>query len=89
MMIESEARRFIVEAILEDKALMTHERKEKAKGKIRMENKEIERSRKNLVKILGVINSVANTEGTGRDDLTYEILVQAERVIRRVSVSKS
>jgi hypothetical protein len=31
------------------------------------------------------INSVANMEGKGRDDLTHEILFEAEGLIRRIS----
>lgn len=42
-----------------------------------------------LVKIIGQINSVANPEGTGRDDLGVEILIQAEALIRRVSSTQS
>jgi len=34
-----------------------------------------------LLKILGKINSVANPEGMGRDDLTNDILLAAERHI--------
>jgi hypothetical protein len=35
------------------------------------------------------VNSVANPEGTGRDDLSAEILMAAEGIIRRVSPTQS
>lgn len=31
------------------------------------------------------INGVANQEGKGRDDLGYEILVECESVLRRIT----
>lgn len=40
-----------------------------------------------LVKIVGQINSVANPEGTGRDDLGIDILVASENVTRKVSAT--
>ena len=38
-----------------------------------------------VIEILGKINSVANPEGMGRDDLTNDILLAAEGIFRRVS----
>ena len=38
-----------------------------------------------MVQVLGKINSVANPDGMGRDDLGNEILLAAEGVIRRIS----
>lgn len=35
--------------------------------------------------VVGKLNSVANTEGKGRDDLTLDILVTAEGLHRRLS----
>lgn len=32
-----------------------------------------------------MINSVANLEGKGRDDLQFEILLEAEGILRRVT----
>jgi len=37
------------------------------------------------VSICGKINSVANSEGKGRDDLSIDILVSAESAIRKVT----
>lgn len=42
-----------------------------------------------LVKVIGQINSVANPEGTGRDDLGVEILIKSEHLIRTVSSTQS
>lgn len=38
---------------------------------------------------LGKINSVANPEGMGRDDLTNDILLAAEGIYRRISPTQS
>jgi hypothetical protein len=42
-----------------------------------------------IVNLVCQINKVANSEGKGRDDLTLEILIAAEGVMRKVSDSKS
>lgn len=78
MAIESDARRFIEEAIqLEEKITKLEE----GKGKV----EEIFELKAKLVVIVGKINSVANIEGKGRDDLTIDILKAAEGLLRRVS----
>ena len=38
---------------------------------------------------IGKINSVANIEGKGRDDLKADILIAAEGITRRISSCKS
>lgn len=40
-----------------------------------------------LISKINKINSVANPEGKGRDDLEAEILFQAEGICRRISSS--
>lgn len=45
--------------------------------------------RAKLVKSLGKINSVANPEGMGRDDLSHAILLAAEGIYRRISPAQS
>lgn len=42
-----------------------------------------------LISTLGKINSVANPEGMGRDDLGNEILLAAEGIYRRISPTQS
>lgn len=74
MLIEADARRFITEAIETEKDLATIEQKEKARGRIMVQTAEYIEKRTKLIQILGKINSVANPEGMGRDDLGNEIL---------------
>ena len=69
MLIESDARRFITEAIEIEKEITSSEVREKAKGKIILDSKEYNNTRKKLVEIINQINAVANSEGKGRDDL--------------------
>lgn len=89
MLIEADARRYITNAVEIEKELMTMEMKEKSKGKIFLDSEEYNNARKKIVKVIGQINSVANPEGTGRDDLGVEILIKAEYLIRRVSATQS
>lgn len=42
-----------------------------------------------MIATLGKINSVANPEGMGRDDLGNEILLAADKIFRRVSPTQS
>lgn len=90
MLIEADARRFITSAVEIEKELRVMESKEKSKGRIYpLDSEEYNSMRKKLVKEIGQINSVANPEGTGRDDLSIDILVKAERLIRKVSMAES
>lgn len=52
-----------------------------------MESEKYNNVRKKLVKIIGQINSVANPEGHGRDDFSVDILIMAEKLIRRISAT--
>ena len=85
MLIEADARRFITEAIETDKELAAIEHKEKARGRIVVGTPEYSEKRAKLVTILGKINSVANPEGMGRDDLGSDVLIAAEGIFRRIS----
>ena len=84
MLIEADARRFITNAVEIEKELISMEMKEKSKGKFFLDSEEYNTSRKKLIKVIGQINSVANSEGNGRDDLDIDILVASERLIRNV-----
>ena len=42
-----------------------------------------------MVQQIGKINSVANIEGNGRDDLKVDILIAAEGLTRRISSVRS
>ena len=69
MLIESDARRFITEAIETEKEITSAEIRERAKGKIMVESPEYNKNRSKLIANINKINAVANTEGKGRDDL--------------------
>lgn len=85
MLIEADARLFITEAIEADKELTSIEQREKARGRIVVDTVEYTEKRSKLIQILGKINSVANPEGMGRDDLSNDILLAAEGIYRRIS----
>lgn len=85
MLIEADARRFITEAIETEKELGMLEVREKSRGRMVMETPEYNQKRSKLIQVLGKINSVANQEGMGRDDLSNDILLAAEGIFRRVS----
>lgn len=89
MLIEQDARRYITEAIELEKEIASAEVRERAKGKIMVECPEYKKNRSKLVSIVNKINSVANSEGKGRDDLQPEILFTAEQICRKVSSSQS
>ena len=75
MLIEQDARRFIQQAIDFEREISSAEVRERAKGKIMVECTEHNKNRKKFIEILNKINSVANSDGKGRDDLESEILL--------------
>lgn len=85
MLIENDARRYVMKAIVIEKELESIEIRERAKGKIILISEDYINLKKKLCKIISSINSVANMEGKGRDDLSYDILSEAEGVLRRVT----
>ncbi len=89
MLIEADARRFITEAIETEKDLALIEMKEKSRGRIVVDSQEYTQKRSKLIQNLGKINSVANPEGMGRDDLGNDILMAAEGIYRRISPTQS
>jgi hypothetical protein len=89
MLIEADARRFITEAIETEKELAVIEMKEKSRGRIVVDSGEYTQKRTKLITNLGKINSVANPEGMGRDDLDNSILMAAEGIYRRISPTQS
>lgn len=89
MLIEADARLFITEAIESDKELTAIENREKARGRIVVDTVEYAEKRTKLIQVLGKINSVANPEGMGRDDLSNDILLAAEGIYRRISPAQS
>lgn len=89
MLIEADARRFITEAIETEKELTQIETREKSRGRIVVDTQEYIQKRSKLITNLGKINSVANPEGMGRDDLGNDILLAAEGIYRRISPIQS
>jgi len=89
MIIESDARKRIIDAIELEKEVQTFEQREKLKGKVVLNSETYNELRRKFVESCGRINAVANPEGKGRDDLTVDILVAAENITRRVSESQS
>lgn len=85
MLIEQDARRFIKEAIDVEREILSVEQRERIKGKTIFESSDHNKNRKKLIEILNKINSVANPDGNGRDDLEVEILLAAEGISRRIS----
>ncbi|EGR34760.1 hypothetical protein IMG5_002330 [Ichthyophthirius multifiliis] len=89
MVIETEARRYVQNAINIQKELESLEIREKIKGKFFIYNPEYIKLQQNLCKQICLMNSVANLEGKGRDDLDFEILQQAEGILRKVTNEQS
>jgi hypothetical protein len=89
MLIEGDARRYITEAIEIERELVLMEVKEKAKGRAVLDSEVYHSLRSRLVNVIGRINSVANIEGKGRDDLASDILIAAEGLTRRMAAGQS
>jgi hypothetical protein len=96
MQIEAEARKYVTDAIQIDKEVQELENQEKAKGTIMFESEEWARiniryseMRCHLADQISLINSVANYDGKGRDDLSDKILVSAESMLRTISPNQS
>jgi len=85
MLIENDARRYVTEAIKIEKEMVLQEIREKAKGRVVLDCEDYNDLRTNIVDVIGKINSVANVDGKGRDDLTVDILIAAEGLSRRMS----
>jgi hypothetical protein len=89
MSIEAEARKYITDAIDIEKQMQVLEIREKARGRILLDSDEYDKLRTLLANQIATINSVANADGKGRDDLGVEILIAAEGMLRRISPSQS
>jgi len=88
-LIETDARRHVIKAIELEKEIMSFEAREKLKGKVVLNCPEYNDLRKKLIEKCCHINAVANEIGKGRDDLTVNILLDAESVSRKVSETQS
>ena len=75
MVIETDARRFVIEAIQIEKDMQDLEIRLSSKGKAVLSNKAYNEKRQELIVQMAQINTVCNMNGKGRDDLTdIEIL---------------
>lgn len=82
MLIETDARRYISEITYLERELLITEIKESARDKnYILESSLYKNIRERYVQVLNVINSIANVEGRGREDLDISILLDAERVM--------
>lgn len=78
MLIEMDAKRFIVKAIELERQIRSYDDLEQLSSGVAVRCPFYYRTRKQLVEIFSQINSVANSEGIGRDDLGADILAAAE-----------
>ena len=75
MVIENDARRFIIDSInIESVLCQPHMQQVLMK-------KEFNENRSNLLQKICSVNSVANEDGKGRDDFKFEILMSAEELV--------
>jgi len=90
MTIEGQARRFISEAIELECQFSDFEKTCKSEiSFLQATNSRIKEAGEKLSNVISKINSIANYDGHGRDDLTYDILEAAEEVLLKVSVCES
>jgi hypothetical protein len=72
MVIESDARRFIIESINIEAVLQQDHMQLPAM------REQLNEKRSMLIENICSVNAVANQEGKGRDDFTFSLLLQAE-----------
>lgn len=77
MMIEQAARCIIEDAIESERLLAEYEKEERLKGKIFITGAEYYSLRNNLCTHISLLNSIANIDGKGRDDLQHSILIES------------
>lgn len=87
MVIEADSRRYVKDAIDAEKDLTLLEscNYDRHKSPVKDRQTKLKQARCKLIQCISKINSVANTNGKGRDDLTYEILEIADK--RRLELS--
>jgi hypothetical protein len=86
MVIENDARRFIVEALQTEAGLQKLETEYKSKPlKTLLANTQYLELRKASVEHISALNAVANTSGKGRDDFSVDILTKAEKIVMKAS----
>mmetsp|Transcript_17617 Transcript_17617/g.40764 ORF Transcript_17617/g.40764 Transcript_17617/m.40764 type:complete len:503 (-) Transcript_17617:79-1587(-) len=73
MDIEGEAKRYIADAIRCEKLLQVKEKEDKLNG-----SETAQEAKRSLVRAMSTLNSVANSQRKGRDDLDADVLLVAE-----------
>ena len=82
MVIEGDARRYIIESINLE-TVISQEYMQTAPMR-----QKLNQSRKSLLQNIGLVNTVANVEGKGRDDFEFELLEKSESLMEPVQVAK-
>lgn len=88
MVIEADSRRYVKDAIDAERDLTLLEGcnyDKHHRSPVKDRQAKLKQARYKLVECISKINAVANTNGKGRDDLTYDILETADR--RRLELS--
>eukprot|EP00826_Nyctotherus_ovalis_P016417 TRINITY_DN1474_c0_g2_i4.p1 TRINITY_DN1474_c0_g2~~TRINITY_DN1474_c0_g2_i4.p1 ORF type:complete len:463 (-),score=158.61 TRINITY_DN1474_c0_g2_i4:150-1538(-) len=89
ILIDKDARRFVLQAIELDSKMRACEISESLKGSVSVNTAVYDLLRRKFVALCGKINAVANSVGKGRDDLSLEILLAAEETCRTITDNKS
>ena len=76
MVIEQDARRFVIESINIEAALMMLAKKGKTSGQ-----EQFDKERESMLSLICQINAVANEEGKGRDDFEWALMQTAEKIL--------
>ena len=89
MIIEKDARRYVLKAIEYEKEIEFMESNEKLKGLIVIKSERYKILRKLFIQICCKINEIANVQGNGRNDLNVDILIAAEDILRKITNGRS
>ena len=90
MVIETDARRYIVDSIATSKEILLIEHKNRPKSLASLNLlPNYVRLKAKLIAHICEINSIANTQGKGRDDFTIDVLKAAEELCLKHSLPKS
>lgn len=83
--IEDHAKTAIRSIIQAEEDLFQFENDQKLKGRIFLSGSDFDALRRHLCEKVSRLNAVANIDGKGRDDLTFEVLAAAENVLATVT----
>ena len=90
IIIEDQAKKTILDTVYVEETLTQYQTNQKIRGKIFYHTEpDFHEARRKLCEKIAKLNSIANINGKGRDDLSYDILVAAENVLKKISDSQS